>query len=403
MTLDKKLIVADGQYFDLDCYQTQLNNNVLVVGTPGSGKTRKVVTPNILQAVGSYVIVDPKGDLHEKYGGYLKSKGYQVRKLNFACPDDPESCSFNFFDYIHNDQDILKIAHMLVTADDIQNNCADPYWDEVAELLLVSLIGYLYHYGEKPLQNLHSIIQLIGFAEPDKAKTSLDRLFERIGMVNPRDYSYCSYKRFRLAPYKTTRGILISLSAKLAAYNTKSLQRLFEKDTVAINEIGKTPTAVFVIVSDTDRSMDMMVNAFFSLAINELCRTADFMPGHRLPVDTRFILDDFATNVRIADFPRIISSVRSRGISTMLIIQAESQLQEYYSDEAKTIIGNCDTYVYLGGNDICTADNISRRTNRPLMNILYMPVGKVWVFRRGTRPVEAEAFHLEPYLAQKLN
>ena len=146
----------------------------------------------------------------------------------------------------------------------------------------------------------------------------------------------------------------------------------------------------------------LMANLFFTQAINELCRVADEIPGQRLPVDVRFILDDFATNVRIGEFPRMIASIRSRGISTMLIIQAESQLKNAYGEDGRTIIGSCDTYIYLGGNDVETAQNVAQRANLPLSRILYMPVGTNWIFRRGQQPVEARNFDLDTFAKEKL-
>ena len=408
MNTNHVMLLAKGQSFDLDCYRTQLNNNVLIAGTPGSGKTRKIVTPNILQADGSYLIVDPKGDLYEKHADYLRFRGYQVRKINFAYPDDPDSRSFNFFDYIRNDQDILKIAHMLVKGDSNDRPQArkDPFWDESIELLLISLISYLYHHRPKEEQTLHSVLELLQKCEiiedDDSSKNALDVLFEEVGRKNPDDYGYCTYQSFCQAADTTRMCILSVLSAKIAVFDTEEVCRILSRDTIDISSVGDRETAVFVIVSDTDRSMDMMVNVFFSLSINELCRVADRRKSHRLPLDVRFILDDFATNVRIADFPRIISSVRSRGISAMIIIQAESQLFKAYGPDARTIIGNCDTYVYLGGNDLETADSVAKRANVSLDEVLYMPVGKTWIFRRGQMPVRADAFELEPFLTEKM-
>lgn len=406
--IEGKMILADGQYYDMDCYKTQLNNNVLVVGTSGSGKTRSIVTPNILQAEGSYIIVDPKGNLHEKYAAYLRKKGYRVRKLNFADPGDPNSCTYNPFEYIRNEQDILKLAHMMVKSDNRSGRSysSDPFWDEAAELLLISIIAYLYEHDTKDHRNLQNIFNLLQKCDIEEnysdRRNSLDYLFDKIGKQDPDDFSYRTYKRFRQAASRTLMSILITLSAKLGVFDTSEIRRLFEKDSVHIKGMGCTKTALFVVVSDTDRSMDMMVNVFFTQAMNELCRVADSMRDNRLPVDVRFILDDFATNVRIEGFPRMIASIRSRGISAMLMIQAEAQLRNAYNDDGRTIIGNCDTYVYLGGNDVDTAVNIAKRANVPLAKILYMPVGTNWIFRRGQQPVQSQNFDLTPFLREKM-
>lgn len=402
------MILAEDQYFDLDCYKTQVNNNVLVVGSPGTGKTRSIVSPNILQALGSYIIVDPKGDLYEKYGDYLREKGYVVHKLNFSNPEDPETCSYNFFHYIRSDQDILKIAHMLIysTYTVGRARTLDQFWDDIGELLLVSMISFLYYYEPPRNQNLGSILHLIQMCQVQEnnsdVRNPLDVMFDKIKDIAPDSFAYRSYLHFRQASGKTLKNILITVSSKLAVFDTPGLQRFFSEDTIDIQEIGNRKTALFVIVSDTDRSMDPMANMFFTQAMNELVRVADAMPDHRLPIDVRFILDDFATNVRIGEFPRLIASIRSRGISTMLMIQAEAQLRNAYGEDAQTIIGSCDTYVYLGGNDVETAKSVSQRANLPLSRILYMPVGTNWIFRRGQQPVNSKNFDFESFAEVKL-
>ena len=403
MINENMMIIGQDQYFDLDCIKTQLNNHVLVVGASGAGKTRSIVTPNILQAYGSYVIVDPKGNLYDKHSAYLRQRGYVVRKLNFAYPGDPESCSYNFFEYIRSEQDVIKIAHMMIYCDDSKGRSLDPFWNEAAELLLVSLIGYLYRFAEKRDRNLETILKLMELCQVEEENSDvmnpLDILFNDIEDKN--DFFYRSYQRFRLAAGKTLKSILITLSAKLSVFDTKELKSLFAEDTTIISEIGLKKTALFVVVSDTDRCMDSMANLFFTQSINELCRVADGLPNQKLPFDVRFILDDFATNVCIGDFPRMIASIRSRGISTMLIIQAESQLTKAYGADGSTIIGNCDTYVYLGGNDVETAENVARRANLPLYDVLYMPIGKNIIFRRGQVPIESGKFILDDFLEAK--
>ena len=408
-SIGNAMIIAEDQYYDLDCYRTQVNNNVLVVGSPGTGKTRSIVSPNILQALGSYIIVDPKGRLHEEYRDYLEAQGYVVQKLNFSNPEDLETCSYNFFDYIRNEQDILKVAHMLIYATgDGRNKTLDPFWDEAAELLAVSLIGFLHYYAPPGKRNLSNILEMVRMCTIEGSlggQTRMNRVdcaFEDIRMRYPNSFCYRAYRQFRQAADKTLQSILITLSSKLAVFDTEGIRRFLAGDSIDIQAIGKRKTALFVIVSDTDRSMDPMANMFFTQAMNELVSAADAMPDYRLPIDVRFILDDFATNVRIAEFPRLIASIRSRGISTMLMIQAESQLRNAYGVDARTIIGSSDTYVYLGGNDVETAQSVSQRANLPLNRILNMPVGTNWIFRRGQPPVNAKNFDVESFAEVKL-
>lgn len=402
---ENDLIVAKEQYYSMDSYETQLNNNVLVVGTSGSGKTRSIVSPNILQAYGSYVISDPKGNLYQKYRGYLKKKGYEVQKVDFVNPIC--SAGYNFFRYIRNKQDILKIAHMLTYNQTSRNGLnKDPFWDQATELLLSSLIGYLWQFGTTDQQNLENVLKLVSLCDIKEEYGSitnpLDSMMNAAEERLPNCFAVKQYKRFRQAASKTLKSILITTSAKLSKFDYPEMNRMLKKDEINFSSLGKSKKAVFVVVSDTDRSMDDLVNLFFSQAMNELCSYADkYCDNQRLPVDVRFILDDFATNCCIDEFPRMISSIRSRGISTMLMIQAESQLANCYGYDGKTIIANCDTYVYMGGNDLETAQAVAARCDVPVKKILYMPVGTNWIFRRGQMPVNGVNFELDNYSMEK--
>lgn len=330
-----------------------------------------------------------------------------LKKLNFTDPTDPESCSYNFFHYINNDQDVLKVAYMLVNCGSGQKRAhiGDPFWDDSSELLLVALMSYLLHYREYEDRSLKTVLKLLQkcYIREDQSSyiNDLDILFGLVGNKNSDDFSYRTYKRFRIGSNRTLQSILITLAAKLAVFDTTEIRTLFETDTICMGDIGNKKTALFVVVSDTDRSMDPMVNLFFTQCMNELCRTADDMPDQKLLIDVRFFLDDFATHVRIEEFPRMIASIRSRGISTTLMIQAESQLKGAYGDDAQTIIGCCDTYVYMGGNDIDTIKAVAQSADLPLKSVLYMPVGTNWIFRRGQPPVKSKNFELEPFLEKK--
>ena len=399
-----EMIIAEGVSYSLNCYETKLNNNVLVVGTSGAGKTRSIVTPNLLQATGSYIVSDPKGNLYEKYGPYLKNQGYEVKKLDFTDPEN--SAHYNFFKYIRKTQDINKISHMIIYSKGQDGYKPDPFWDEASELLLQALIAYLYEGFRSSEQNLRSVQKLIdacNIDENDSGRTTiLDKLMEAHEKEYEDSYAVSQYKKFRVAAGKTLKSILISLNARIGQFDTPELRELTKYDTIRISGIGMKPTAVFVVVSDTDRSLDGLANLFFTQAMNELCWQADKRcKGNTLPVPVRFILDDFATNCKIAEFPRMIASIRSRGISTMLMIQSEAQLEEGYNKDARTIIGNCDTYVYLGGNDVDTAEAVARRCDVPLKKILNMPVETNWIFRRGQEPVNSKNYNIEHLLKEK--
>lgn len=388
------MILAKDRYYSLNCYETRVNNNVLVVGTSGSGKTRSIVTPNILQATGSYVISDPKGNLYSKYRNYLRNRGYVVKKLDFTNPK--RSAHYNFFNYIRSNMDIVKLAHMLIYQRK-NNSHADPFWDEAGQLLLQSLIAYLKEACNEEDRTLHNINRLLNAfqasGDAELAETPLDRMIMGYEKEHPDSYAIETYKKFRIAADKTLRSILITTNARVGLWDTPEITEMTSSDDIEIENIGRRKTAIFVVVSDTDRSMDGLVNIFLTQTMNELCRVADReCKNNCLPVPVRFILDDFATNCKIEEFPRMIASIRSRGISTMLMIQAESQLTENYGYDGKTIIGNCDTYVYLGGNDIETAKAVAERCDMPVKKILNMPVGTNWIFRRGQSPVNGINF-----------
>ncbi|WP_024867134.1 VirD4-like conjugal transfer protein, CD1115 family [Butyrivibrio sp. FCS014] len=403
------MILANGQFYSMDCYKTLRNNNVLIVGASGAGKTRSIITPNILQAQGSYIISDPKGKLWKDYGEYLKRKGYKVKKIDFIHPE--KSDSYNFFDYIRTDYDTVKIARMLSYLD-YRGGRFDPFWDEATVLYLSAIISYLHEFRPRDEQNLSCIGKLAVASNveeySDGIKNPVDRIMDNARRSNSKSFAVKQYDKFRVAAAKTLKSILISCNAKLATMDTPGVEKMMGgdnsghdnqyKDTEPLDfrEVGSKKTAIFVVISDSDRAMDPLANLFFTQAMNELCTYADDeCPDCKLPVPVRFIMDDFATNVSIDEFPRMISAIRSRGISTMLSIQSEAQLSHRYGEDGRTIIGNCDNYVYLGGNDVDTARSVARRADIPEKKVLNMPVGMNIIFRRGEEPVFAKNFELE--------
>lgn len=401
--MSNRLILGENQYYSLNCHETGLNNNVLVVGASGAGKTRGYVIPNLLEASGSYVISDPKGNLHRDYGPFLKGRGYEVCKLDFTDPN--ASSHYNFFNYIRTTQDINKLAHMIANNDKV-GSVQDPFWDRAAELLVGALIAYVWETcdkGEQTLATLLKLTELILIDENDaEARSPMDILMDDLETANSNSYAVKLYKKFRIAAGKTLKSIVITLNSRIAMYDSPEIQEMTAFDDIDIPSIGQKKKAVFVVVSDNDRSLDGLVNLFFTQAMNELCNYADKKCiTCSLPVPVRFILDDFATNCKIDDFPRMIAAIRSRGISTMLMIQSEGQLMEGYGHDYRTVIANCDSYVYLGGNDVETAESVARRCDLPLKRILNMPVGTNWIFRRGQDPINGKTINLESYLGKE--
>lgn len=381
------MVLGNDNYYSMDCIKTQKNNNVLVVGASGSGKTRSIVSPNLMMATGSYIVSDPKGNLHHKYKRYLEKRGYIVKKLDFT--DPMNSAHYNFLQYIREPKDITKMAHMLAYNE--AGAHYDPFWDQSSELLLSSLISYCIEALDKEKQNFEYIEKLLQLGKRDCDLSSNDSLLSTLmrnyAKKHPKSWAVKQFEDANVAPDRTFNCILITLITKLRAFCSEEITYMTSSDDIDLPSIGQKRTALFVVVSDTDRSMDPLANLFFTQAMNELCWYADHeCKDCRLPVPVRFILDDFATNCRIDEFPRMIASIRSRGISTMIMIQAESQLARAYGNDGRTIIGNCDTYIYLGGSDLETAKSIAERCNIPVGKILAMEVGRNIIFRRGEVP-----------------
>lgn len=410
------MILGENQYYSQDSYKTQLNNNVMVVGASGAGKTRYIVKPNLLQAWGSYVISDPKGSLYKEMAPYLQSKGYKILKMDFIHPE--WSLKYNPLAYCKTTNDIRKLAHTLVyemSQSKGGGSTKDPFWDETAEILLCALIGYIIESDqiEERDKNLVTLSELIVDSKRSRRGVSsehggskMDEKMERhrmsMRMQGKESWAADRYDQYNTSPDRTHETINICTIAKLGTFDTIETRKMLRGNDIDFKSIGTQPTALFVEVSDTDRSMDILVNLFYSQLMNTLCGYADDKcPGSRLPIPVKFILDDFATNARIDNFQNIISNIRSRGISAMIMVQSEAQLKAGYKEDAQTIVDNCNTYVYMGGSNPEQADNIAKRANKPAHKILNMPIGHSWIFRRGQEPVLCKNFDLEWFMKEK--
>ena len=389
---EAKLTLASGCDYSLNCHRTKLNNNVIVVGASGSGKTSSIVSPNIRRHYGSYIVSDPKGVLYDKHKDLLEADGYRVVKLDFTHPES--SAHYNPLAYIRSYDDVKKMSHAIVFGAGVQNS-RDAFWALSAEMLLNSLIGFVWLEAPECEQNIAMIYDIVNQMEvpPEDDpyyKTAVDLLYEEYEEKGGMPSICNAYKSIRHLTPGTFSSLKAEVSAVLGCFESPAYNNMLSYDEIGLDKIGSCKTAVFVVVSDSDRSMDMLANLFFTQAIHVLSQTADDVFGGRLPVAVQFIMDDFATSVKIDDFPRMISSFRSRYMSSMIILQAENQLRSLYGCDAETIISNCDSYVYLGGSDIETARNIAARSGVGLKSILQMPIGSTWVFRRGSKPVYAK-------------
>ena len=382
---DTYRILAAGIRQSNDTRKTGINNNDLIIGPSGSGKTRGYVIPNILQANESMIIADTKGNLAKDFTPYLEKKGYKVIVMDFK--NTLNSCGFNPLDNIrydpagdrYNEQDILRLAHCLEP--DMSEK--EPFWDQQGRTLLVTLLAYILERATPEDRNPVSVQKLFSVW----SKSAAEKIFAEVERTDPDSFALSKYRLIRRNAHaeKMSAGIeaFTAQALDIFAFNgTKKMVTNPEK--IDIKSIGNEKTAVFLNISDTDRSMDRLVNVFYTQALQILCEEAERHPGCRLPVPVRFIMDDFATNTLIPDFDKLISVIRSRQISVSIVVQSITQLDGLYgSDKARTIINNCDSMLYLGGQDIKTAEMVSVKANVPINSILDMSIKDAWLFVRG--------------------
>ena len=356
------------------------NTNLLVIGASGSRKTRSIISPTILEAKGSYIISDPKGSLYKRYGNYLRGKGMDVFVVDFTHPE--KSSHYNPFFFIRTELDILKVAQAIIGKAESE---IEPFWDHLALILLSSLIAYIVETRSVEDQNFKTLFTLLQDCIPNlSGKSNLDDYMEKLGKRNPESFAYKQYKKVKVCPQKTFSCVIATVEAKIGQFDCGDLHMMMDKNETDFMYLGQNPAAIFTIISDTDRSLDKLASIFFTQAFQELTRYADnYCINESLPMPVRFILDDFATNLKIDNFPSIISSVRSRNISIMLAIQSEGQLKAIYGEDGQTIISNCDTVAYLGCNDIESAQHAAIKADKPVKQMLNLSPGYGWVFRRG--------------------
>ncbi len=347
------------------------NKNVLVVGGSGSGKTRFWLKPNLLQCHSSYVVTDPKGSIVIECGNALLQKGYKLKifnTINFS-----KSMKYNPMAYIHSEKDILKLVTALMTNTKGEGQGGDPFWDKAERLLLVSLIAYLHYEAPVEEQNFATLLEMLNtmqVSEDDETyQNPVDLLFEDLGKKKPKSFAVRQYKLYKLAAGKTLKSILISCGARLAPFDIKELRDLMEYDELELDTLGDQKTALFVILSDTDSTFNFVAALMYSQLFNLLCDKADDFYGGRLPVHVRLILDEFANIGQIPNFDKLIATIRSREISASIILQSQSQLKTIYKDAADTIVGNCDSTLFLGGKEKSTLKEISELLGKETIDL----------------------------------
>ena len=392
-------ILADNVTVNNNTWVTGLNNNDVIVGPSGGGKTTGYVIPNILNAEESMIITDTKGNLCFKLGESLKKKGYRIIRISLKELAGNE-WGYNPLDHIrydpkedeYNEQDIISIAHTLSPARSVK----EPFWEEAAQMYLECLISYVMKALPKREHNLKSVGRLADNIGAPSGE--LDRMMYELEDVEPDCFTIRRYKQMcsNRSADKMDACIKGMVFNALNPFASKDIERLFENPKrIDFKLLGRKKTAVFLEVSDTDRSMDTLANLFYTQALQNLCREADArIPDCRLKVPVRFILDDFATNTLIPDFDKIISVIRSREIYVSLIIQSISQLESLYGPyKAITILNNCDNLLYLGGQDVETARYIGTKLNKTTATVLNLPLDSAFLFTRGREPRKVKKYN----------
>lgn len=378
-------ILSDGVRVCNNTWITGRNNNDLIIGPSGAGKTTGYVLPNILNSAESMIIVDTKGNLYHKTADHLRQKGYTVFLLDFTDIQN-SPVGYNPLDFIHrdemgepNEQDIMTISQAILPDESVST---DPFWSRISRLVLETAVAYILDFTSDT--TLTSVSTLL--AELTTGK--LDRLLEEVGAIAPDSLCYRRYAMWRnmRQAEKMTASVAGILAEAMAVLSSRGAQRLYA-DPVRVNfqSVANHKTAVFLNVSDTDAAQYKLVSLFYSQALHALSDYADRRPGNRLPIPVRLYLDDFASNLVIPEFDKIISVIRSREISVSIMLQSITQLNTMYGeDRAKTIIANCDHCLLLGCNDVDTARYFSVKANTSLHRILDMSLDSAWLFERGS-------------------
>lgn len=411
------------------------NKNVLVIGGSGSGKTRFFLKPNLMQMHSSYVVTDPKGTVLIECGKMLEKNGYEIKVLNTI--NFKKSMHYNPFAYLRSEKDILKLVQTIIanTKGEGEKSTED-FWVKAEKLYYTALIGYLYYEAPTEEQNFETLLAFIDASEvreeDENFKNAVDYIFEALEKEKPNHFAVKQYKKYKLAAGKTAKSILISCGARLAPFDIEELRNLMKYDEMGLNTIGDKKTALFIIISDTDDTFNFVVAMMYTQLFNLLCDKADDVYGGRLPVHVRCLLDEFSNIGQIPKFEKLIATIRSREISACIILQAQSQLKAIYKDHSDTVIGNCDTTIFLGGKEITTLKEISEtlgketidlyntsetRSNQKSFGLNYQKTGKELMSKdelfvmdgskcimqlRGVRPFFSDKFDITKHKNYKL-
>lgn len=388
----ERVILGENCFYSANCNETGLNNNVIVCGGSGSGKTMSVSEPRLLETrTSSMIATVTKRRIVTKYMPLFKKRGYEILDLNFVNPLE-STCAYDPLEYVGSYSDITFLAQSIVKINPQKDkSVADPYWDEAATSLLSAEIAYILMTKDDAtfadVLDLHD--RLVLDESAGVFETSLDAKFEYIASKDPTCFAVSCWKSFKNLPMKTAGCVFGTLNSTIDTIFSPELRKMIASgNNVDFEQMATKKTILFVTTSAVNPALHSFVNMFYGQAFKELFEYAENRPDGVLPVPVHVLCDDFATGSRVLNFAEYISIFREKGISVTLLLQSESQLEQMYGpDNATTIINNCDSYIYLGGMDLRTAQNISLRLNVPLDEVLYMPIGQEILFRRGQRPI----------------
>jgi len=358
---DNKILTQNVR-IGLDGRKHRRNLNILICGGSGAGKTRFYAKPNVMQANTSMVILDPKGEITRDTGRLLKEKGMEVKVLDLI--NMWKSFCYNPFVYLNDDNDVQRlVTNLFKSTTPKGSQTQDPFWDTAASMLLLALIFFLKHEAPEEEQNFPMVMEMLRAGEvreeDDSYQSPLDELFERLEMDNPDHIAVKYYKDYRSGSAKTLKSIQITLAARLEKFNLESLASLTATDELNLGSLGEKKTALFIIIPDNDSSFNFLVSILYTQLFQQLFYTADHKYGGSLPVHVHFVMDEFANVSLPDDFDKILSVMRSRSVSVSIILQNIAQLKALFEKQWESIMGNCDEFLYLGGNETSTHKLIS--------------------------------------------
>lgn len=350
----QNILLTQNFRISLDTHKHRRCLNILVVGGSGAGKSRDFALPNIMQCCCSMVITDPKAELLRKIGGLLEKKGYEVRVFDLINPDT--SFCYNPFEYVHDDKDVLRlISNLIQNTTPKGSQSSDPFWEKSETALLQALMLYLLHEAPPEEQNFAMIMEMLGSAqvkeEDEDYESPLDILFDRLEMRDPDSIAVKQYHIYKQAAGKTAKSILISVGVRLAAFNLPQIAKLTNTDELDLSNMGERKVALFCCIPDADTSLNYLVGMIYSQLFQTLYYMADRVHGGALPVPVNCIMDEFPNVSLPNEFEKILATCRSRSIYCSIIIQNMSQLKALFKDSWESLVGNCDEFLYLGGNE----------------------------------------------------